>query len=570
MKNQKLSLRVAGLDNNSSEIDNTINPFNFRDLNVLADSYCPISELPEPGSEEEDVLFKHLYSKLKPIWQALSSETPFSETVVVVPSMTLDAEEMLKINGIEYYEERLLFLLIQLCNPNTEVVYVTSQPLRQSIVDYYLQLLPGIPYSHARRRLHMYDVNDASRDVSLTQKVLDRPALMQRIRNHAKHSQIAHLSVFNVTPAEKSLSVALGLPLMGADPSFLPYGTKSGSRKLFKQTGVLCPFGFEDLANEDDIAEAIVELYFQKPETKRAVVKINEGFSGEGNAIYKFGDLLNIEPTLSNRAKAIALVKSDLPRSLKMQAPHLPYADFMKKYIQMGGIVEEFLEGCEKSSPSVQTRITPTGQVQIISTHDQIMGGEDKQIFVGCKFPAPLEFHKDIHEGGLKVGQALADLGLVERVSIDYMAVPTIPHLPVSSDNPWKLYAIEINMRKGGTTHPFRTLQFLTGGHYNTETGLFTTPRNSVKYYVASDNWICDNYRRLLPEDLIDIITYSQLHFNSTTNTGVIFHMIGAVSQYGKFGITCIGNTPEEAQHFYDETLKIVQEVCLTTRWLVR
>ena len=155
MKNQKLSLRVAGLDNNSSEIDNTINPFNFRDLNVLADSYCPISELPEPGSEEEDVLFKHLYSKLKPIWQALSSETPFSETVVVVPSMTLDAEEMLKINGIEYYEERLLFLLIQLCNPNTEVVYVTSQPLRQSIVDYYLQLLPGIPYSHARRRLHM-------------------------------------------------------------------------------------------------------------------------------------------------------------------------------------------------------------------------------------------------------------------------------------------------------------------------------------------------------------------------------------------------------------------------------
>lgn len=570
MKNQKLSLRVAELDNNSSESKGAFNLTNFEDLNVLTGSYCPISELPVPGSEEEDRLFKCLYAKLRPIWQALGSSTPLSETVVVVPSMTLDAEEMLKINGIEYYEERLLFLLIQLCNPNTEVVYVTSQPLRQSIVDYYLQLLPGIPYSHARRRLHMYDVNDASRDVSLTQKVLDRPALMQRIRNHAKRSQVAHLSVFNVTSAEKSLSVALGLPLMGADPRFLPYGTKSGARKLFKQTGVPCPFGFEDLASEDDIAEAIVEIYFQKPETKRAVVKINEGFSGEGNAIYKFGELLNIEPTLSNRAKAVALVRADLPKSLKMQAPLLPYADFIKKYTQMGGIVEEFLEGCEKSSPSVQTRITPTGQVQIISTHDQVMGGEDKQIFMGCKFPAPLEFHKDIHEGGLKVGQALADLGLVERVSIDYMAVPTIPHLPVSKENPWKMYAIEINMRKGGTTHPFRTLQFLTGGHYNTDTGLFTTPRNSVKYYVASDNWISDNYRRLLPEDLIDIITYSQLHFNSTTNTGVIFHMIGAVSQYGKFGITCIGNTPEESQHFYDKTLKIIQEVCLTTRWLMR
>lgn len=562
MNNQKLSLRISALDGQNNEAASGLNPAESLNLMDYFADYCPLKELPPPGSPEEDALFNKLCQKLKPIWQALSGSVPMRELVVVVPSMTLDADELLKINGIEYYEERLLFLLIQLTNPRTEVIYITSQPIRESIVDYYLQLLPGVPYSHARSRLHMYSVHDASRSVSLTQKILDRPALLQRVRNHVKRFQVAHLSVFNVTPAEKSLSVALGLPLMGADPKFIPYGSKSGARRLFKQAGVLCPDGFEDLRDENDIIEATVDLYFRNPKLKRVVVKINEGFSGEGNAIYKFRGLLDINPSLHSRAQALAAVRKDFAQALQMMAPNLPYESFIAKYRQMGGIVEEFLEGREKASPSVQTRLTPTKEVQIISTHDQIMGGPDKQVFLGCFFPAPREFHQALHEGGLKVGKVLAEMGLSERVSLDYMAVPHIPDQPVSKDNPWDMYAIEINMRKGGTTHPFRTLQFLTGGRYDAESGLFITPRGSNKYYIASDNLIAPEYKGLLPEDIIDIITYAKLHFNSNTNTGDIFHMIGATSQYGKFGVTCIGNSPEEAKEFYRRTLQILHDEC--------
>ena len=88
------------------------------------------------------------------------------------------------------------------------------------------------------------------------------------------------------------------------------------------------------------------------------------------------------------------------------------------------------------------------------------------------------------------------------------------------------------------------------------------------KYYVASDNLVSDRYRKLLPEDLLEVITYSKLQFNSTTLTGVIFHMIGAVSQYGKFGVTCIGNTPQEAQELYHKTVQVIDQESQTTRWL--
>ncbi len=78
--------------------------------------------------------------------------------------------------------ERLLFLLIRLRNPRAHVVYVTSQPVHPLILDYYLHLLAGVPASHARARLTMLSTYDAS-PRSLTQKILERPRLIERIRS---------------------------------------------------------------------------------------------------------------------------------------------------------------------------------------------------------------------------------------------------------------------------------------------------------------------------------------------------------------------------------------------------
>ena len=74
---------------------------------------------------------------------------------------TLDQDELRKLAGATFYEERLLFLLIRLRNPRAHVVYVTSQPVHPLILDYYLHLLAGVPASHARARLTMLCAYDA-------------------------------------------------------------------------------------------------------------------------------------------------------------------------------------------------------------------------------------------------------------------------------------------------------------------------------------------------------------------------------------------------------------------------
>ena len=488
--------------------------------------------------DEEIAAFERLKPRLAEIWSALAANDERDHTSVVVPSLTLDQRELRKLIGAPFYEERLLFLLIRLRNPRARVVYVTSQPVHPLILEYYLALLMGIPASHARTRLTMLCAHDSS-PRALTEKILERPRLIERIRHAIKDPSQAYLTVFNSTPLERKLAVLLGFPLNGLDPKLHYLGTKSGSRKVFREAGVETPAGVEDLKSEADVVDALIELRRRKPEIRRAVIKLNESFSGEGNALCTL--------PAETRPEAMAQVL----QSLSYVATETRESYF-EKLALMGGVVEEFVEGRQKTSPSVQLRTTPDGQVTLISTHDQILGGPSGQVYVGCTFPAQDGYRVALQELGVRVGRVLADHGVVSRFGVDFLAARQTRH------EPWRLTALEINLRVVGTTHPFLALRFLTGGELNPATGLFHSLSRRAKYYIATDNLQSDAYRGLLPEDLIDILTFNRLHYDQRTESGVLFHLIGAVSEFGKLGVTAIANSHAEAQALYDRTLAVL------------
>ena len=129
----------------------------------------------------------------------------------------------------------MLCLLMLLRLPRTELVYVTSQPIHPAIIDYYLHLLPGVPARHARRRLTMLDCADGSLS-ALTEKILDRPRLVNRIAEAIADPASAHLTCFNATELERTLAVRLGIPLYACDPALSHLGTKSGARQLLRES----------------------------------------------------------------------------------------------------------------------------------------------------------------------------------------------------------------------------------------------------------------------------------------------------------------------------------------------
>lgn len=480
-------------------------------------------------------------SRLASLWQMIEAEEGGEHMSIVVPSLSFDSEELAKISGVPFYEERLLFTLMRLRDPRARVIYITSQPLHPEIIDYYLGLLVGVSPRSSRQRLRLFCCYDATAR-PLTEKILERPRLIERIRREISDPLHTYLTCFNSTDLEQRLAECLGVPLNGCDPTLLDLGGKSGSREVFRAAGVPLPDGRERLRTREDVVEALDAIW--SPDLRRAVIKLDHSFAGAGNAVFRYPPSRPSEPELRRE-----VLRAEL-ENLHFIEPSSA-AIFLSKLAEMGGIVEEMVPGTEVRSPSVQMRLTPTGQLEVVSTHDQILGGATGQSYSGCRFPADIAYRDQIQEYALRIGKVLRDRGVVSRFAVDFVATR-------EDGGPWRAWAIEINLRMGGTTVPFLALQFLTGGRLDPESGEFIAPDGHRKFYRATDSLTSPAYRGLLPDDLMDILDTHGLGFSPDRRTGVLFHMMGALSEHGKVGVTTIGDSAQEAEDFFLRTVEVL------------
>jgi hypothetical protein len=283
-------------------------------------------------------------------------------------------------------------------------------------------------------------------------------------------------------------------------------------------------------------------LKTRNPLLTKAVIKMDDGFSGEGNALFSYQ-----QSPVSGNLKS--WITSSI-HTMRCVADDLKHDEFMEKFKSMKGIVEEFIDGKVKMSPSVQCRISPLGKVDVVSTHDQALGGESGQVFLGARFPADPAYSVDIGKMANRIAARLRDHGVIGRFSVDFMSV--------REPEGWKHYAIEINLRKGGTTHPYLMLQFLTDGEYDAENGCYKMPNAQTRCYYATDNLKSERYHGLTPHDLIEIAICNDLHYDSASQEGVMFHLIGALSQFGKLGVVCIGKDQAAVDRIYNQTVRVL------------
>lgn len=484
--------------------------------------------------------FDALQKNLVPLWEFIGRPTREEHTIVVVPSLTLDTE----FHGSEQqaYEERFLFMLFLLQQPRVRMVYVTSMEIAPTIVEYYLDLLPAVVASHARKRLFLVAPQDSS-SLPLSRKLLERPRLLAQIRALVRDPNRAHLVPYNTTDLERELCVQLGIPMYAADPRFFAFGTKSGCRRIFAEEQVQHPLGVENLHSLDDLVGAVRQMRADKPAMQKIILKLNDEVSGAGNALV---DLSSLDRGAPDRAAIEAKLQA-----MKFELPTLRFDEYIAKFEKRGGIAEEYITGEVITSPSAQLRNTPLGEVELLSTHDQILGGPSGQSYLGCRFPANVEYGPAIMREAEKVGKRFAHEGIVGRYALDFVVVK-------DQAGKWEPYAIEVNLRKGGTTHPFLTLQYLTDGKYQANVGEFRTARGHPKCYVATDHLESPDYRTLTPDDLFDVVSKNRLHFNHTTQTGVVLHMMSALGDRGRFGFTAIADSHTEADALYARTADLM------------
>ena len=116
----------------------------------------------------------------------------------------------------------------------------------------------------------------------------------------------------------------------------------------------------------------------------------------------------------------------------------------------------------------------------------------------------------------------------------------------------WQPYAIEINLRKGGTTHPYLALELLTGGAYDAACARFATAAGEPRHLVATDHLKIDELRDLGVGELLAIVERRGLRFDGARGSGVVLHMLGAAGGAGRVGLTAIAGSADAAARLYE------------------
>jgi hypothetical protein len=478
--------------------------------------------------------FAALQAKLGPALEANRPGSVTPHVMIALPSYSVSESLM------SHYSDRIAVLEHRYLNAvviagridSCEMVYVSTRAPLPEVVQYYLELLPPERRESTSQRIRVIEVPDDGTARSVAARFVDRPDLVALLREHIG-DRPALIEPWNVTEHEVNLALALGVPINGSAPELRPLAFKSAGRRLFATAGVPAPLGREDVRTTDDVVNAVGHIGRRRPLLGGVVVKHDDSGAGDGNVV--------LDLRLMHHA-------DDPKQWLRDKVEELP--PWYRSDLLLGGVVEERIAGEQFSSPSAQVDIRPTGDVVVLATHEQVLGGEGGQVYLGCRFPADPAYAPVLAEHAAKVGHALAGHGALGRFSIDFVAAagPT----PAGADPAWDVYAIEINLRKGGTTHPYAALRNLVPGRYDTAAGQWITHDGENRAYTSTDNLVDERWLGLLPGEVIAAVREAGLQFDPATGVGTVLHMLAGLGVDGRIGVTAIAHTPAEADAMYD------------------
>jgi hypothetical protein len=444
-------------------------------------------------------------------------------TVVVLPSYSVAPSLLSEYRGrLLALEHRHLLHMLRLARvPGARMLFVTSQAPGSEVLRYYLSLVPEDQSDDVARRLAVVDLAEAApRSVSVS--LLERPDTLARIRRLACRGR-ALIEPWNVTSAEAAVSRRLGMPLNGTPPRLWPIGFKSNGSRLLSRAGVPLPLGVEHVRSTDEVLTAVEWIRRRRPYAPGVVIKSDNSGAAVGNRVLMF---------------------TELPRPAMLKAAVEAWEPWFLADLSRGAVVEELLCGDDVAAPSVQLDIAPGGRVEVLATHEQVLGGPNGQVFAGCRFPANASYAADLARYADSIGVLLARRGALGRMSVDFVATR-------ASTGPWQLLALEINLRKGGTTHPFSLLQNLTEGQYDTDTAVWRVADGSRRCYRSTDNLAEASLTGRTAGRVIDALSAAGLHFDRGTGTGVVLHSLCALETGAQPGLTAIGDSPEHADGLY-------------------
>jgi hypothetical protein len=106
----------------------------------------------------------------------------------------------------------------------------------------------------------------------------------------------------------------------------------------------------------------------------------------------------------------------------------------------------------------------------------------------------------------------------------------------------WDLYGVEINLRKGGTTHTLGLIRLLRGGRYHAEHGQYVDANGRAVCYAATDNLVHASWLARSALEVRQRVADAGLDYDRRTGHGVIVHLLDCLKVDGRLGYTVVAD----------------------------
>ncbi|MBE1493577.1 hypothetical protein H4696_000677 [Amycolatopsis lexingtonensis] len=432
------------------------------------------------------------------------------------------------------------------------IIMLQAPPIGQDVVTHLFSLLPE---QHQRPdRQALVELEDGS-ESHLSTKVLGQPAVIDRLRatlDSARRQghRVEGLSCYASSRQMAKLAERLGVDLVDTDPHLLKWGTKSGSRQVFRAAGVPHPAGSYHLDRTvQDLASTLDDLGVRFGRG-RWMVKLDAGFgSGHGNAV--------VDTSLLPSPASAACIAN----ALRPCSPLMATDDFLRHVVTTGAVAEQVIPGDSTGrsrSPSALGYLHRGGGalVDFLATHDQITGAAGD--FMGCRFPADAAYRVRVGKHARAVFDHLAGLGVTGHVGVDFVAYP-------GKRTP-RVDAVEINLRQTGSTHPRRMVSAVRRGSWTAE-GTFVDPLGQQVFYKGTDSLHSSRWAGVSSTALLGALRSApKVGFQQRTGRGTIPHLWSSLEPYGKIGGTFIGTSAADCDSIESDFVTLLDHLADTVR----
>lgn len=407
---------------------------------------------------------------------------------VLLHNLTIKGIE--NVPGILDYDQRALIF----ANPGDLVI------TRKKIDGDYVKYLESLGYDFTDVYFYESKWKDQTYD-----SIFEEPALKEAIK--PRKNQPLH--TFQVTEIENTFAKNNDLIFLTDYKVAEKYGRKSPFRKLCKSLNIPIAQGYESLKSVKEVIEAIYSI-----NSKTVLLRLDEGISGAGNFLIKKSEF--IELNSNSQIESVKEILSKIPQRMK------------DSFVT----VEEWMDKVS-SSPSLQIEISKNGNIKILSTHEQILQGEEKW-FVGSKYPAHIDskvFNK-IKIDAKKIAKQLHSEGFVGEFGLD---------LIIEEDC---YYFVEANVRITGTSYPREFVKKVCTGLENI-------------YYQAGDVNL-KKFENITFKDIFNLLR--SVLFEKTTKSGLLIYNTGVLETSGRFDIISVGQNKYDVENIMLKTRDILSK----------